>query len=447
MSRLFVIGSAAEASSVRAAVPDAALRCEAIEWKRFRPETLKDRPERIAIVFASGEHAELFRWLRTHSIPQLVLAVVDGAVTEDIRDTADDFMLASAPAAELRCRIERLLRAAVPEVDEVCRKLADELALAQLVGNEPCFIETIRQLALYAKSDMPILILGETGTGKELCARAAHFLSARRSGPFVAVDCSAIPDHLFENEIFGHARGAYTDAHGEQKGLVALSDRGTLFLDEVDSLSLAAQGKLLRFLQEKTYKPLGAEKFQHAEVTVLAATNRDLEQCVRANAFRSDLYYRLNVLQLRLPPLRERRGDVGLLARHFLAGACARMPHRKTFSPQALCKLTMYDWPGNVRELMNLVQRAAVMAEGDVVLPCHVIMPGEPVRREAVQSATFRSARAKTLEIFERAYVLDILAKHNGNISRAAREAGKERRAFGRLVKKYNLGGSHPTQG
>ena len=123
------------------------------------------------------------------------------------------------------------------------------------------------------------------------------------------------------------------------------------------------------------------------------------------------------------------------------------MPHRKTFSPQALCKLTMYDWPGNVRELMNLVQRAAVMAEGDVVLPCHVIMPGEPVRREASQSATFRSARAKTLEIFERAYVLDILAKHNGNISRAAREAGKERRAFGRLVKKYNLGGSHPTQG
>ena len=133
--------------------------------------------------------------------------------------------LAAPPAPVLRCRIARHLRAAVPEVDEVCRKLADELALAQLVGNEPCFIETIRQLALYAKSDMPILILGETGTGKELCARAAHFLSARRSGPFVAVDCSAIPDHLFENEIFGHARGAYTDAHGALTGLFALSDR------------------------------------------------------------------------------------------------------------------------------------------------------------------------------------------------------------------------------
>jgi DNA-binding NtrC family response regulator len=445
MRSVLVIGTAAEVSSIREIDPETVTRWAFLEWAQFRPEVLRSRSERVVVVFATGAHAALVRWLRVHSAPQMILAIVDESMDGDTLDAVDDFLLWPATRAELRCRVERLTRSAAPDTDAVCRKLADELALAQLVGSEPCFVETIRQLSLFARSEMPILITGETGTGKELCARAAHFLSARRNGPFVAVDCSAIPDHLFENEMFGHARGAYTDAREEQKGLVALSERGTLFLDEVDSLSFAAQGKLLRFLQEKTFKPLGAEKFLTADVTVLAATNRDLMQCVSASAFRSDLYYRLNVLQLRVPPLRDRPGDVGLLARHFLESACARMPHRKTFSPQALRKLAMYDFPGNVRELMNLVQRAAVIAEGDVVLPCHVALPDDVAERET-EDATFRAARTKTLEMFERGYVRDMLARHNGNVSRAARAAGKERRAFGRLVKKYNLGSqaTHP---
>jgi two-component system, NtrC family, response regulator GlrR len=441
---LLVIGTAAEVSSAREIDPESATRWTFLEWQQFRPEMLRTRAERVVVVFATGAHAALFRWLRAHPIPQMLLAIVDASMDGDTIDTADDFLLWPATRAELRCRVERLARSVAPDREELCRKLADELALAQLVGNAPCFVEAIRLLALFAKNEMPILILGETGTGKELCARAAHFLGARRNGPFVAVDCSALPDHLFENEMFGHARGAYTDAREEQKGLVALSERGTLFLDEVDSLSLAAQGKLLRFLQEKTFKPLGAEKFLHAEVTVLAATNRELAQCVAAGAFRSDLYYRLNVLQVRVPPLRDRPGDVPLLARHFLDIACARMPHRKAFSPPALRKLAMHDWPGNVRELMNVVQRAAVIAEGNVVLPCHVALPNEISEPEEETRATFRTARAKSLEMFERAYVQDMLAKHEGNVSRAARAAGKERRAFGRLVKKYNLG-SRPT--
>jgi DNA-binding NtrC family response regulator len=406
---------------------------------------LRARPERVVVIFATGPHAELFRWLRTRAVPQVMLAVIGDEAEAESVALADDFIVWPASREELRCRIERLTRAAAPGREDLGR-FADDLALAQLVGNEPSFLEAIRQLSLFAKSGMPILIAGETGTGKELCARAAHYLSARRNGPFVAVDCSAIPDHLFENEMFGHARGAYTDAREEQKGLVALAERGTLFLDEVDSLSLTAQGKLLRFLQEKTFKPLGAEKFVHADVNVLAATNRELAGCVAAGVFRGDLYYRLNVLQLRMPPLRERPGDIALLARHFLAGVCARLPQRKSFSPQTLCKLAMYDWPGNVRELMNLVQRAAVIAEGDIVLPCHVALPNDAAAEE-VASSTFQTARAKTLEMFERAYVRNMLAQHDGNVSRAARAAGKERRAFGRLVKKYKLStGSSSTR-
>src|SRR5207247_1989977 len=162
----------------------------------------------------------------------------------------------------------------------------------------------------------------ETGTGKELCARAIHHLSSRRSFPFIPVDCAALPDHLFENEFFGHARGAFTDAHAEQKGLVAMAEGGTLFLDEIDALALTAQAKLLRFLEERAFKPLGADRFVKADVHVLAATNRSLEALIRNGQFRSDLYFRLNVLSLHLTPLRDRRGDIALLARHFVDACC-----------------------------------------------------------------------------------------------------------------------------
>jgi DNA-binding NtrC family response regulator len=436
---VLVVGSEAEVTEVRAAAAGAG-------GARFRGLTWKDvcadgagRGEAVVVAMAGPAETDALRALAAR-LRKPVLALVPREGVGAVADWADDFMVWPGDPAELAGRIERLARAAGGEVDAACRRLSEELALAQLVGSEPCFVAVVRQIALFAKSNMPVLIAGETGTGKELCARALHFLGPRRNGPFVAVDCSAIPDHLFENELFGHMRGAYTDAHGEQKGLVALSDRGTLLLDEIDSLSPSAQGKLLRFLQERTYKPLGAEKFVRADVNVLAATNRDLEAVVRQKAFRADLYYRLNVLQLRMPPLRERRGDIPLLARHFLAAACERMQVTKTLSPQAVHKLAGYAWPGNVRELLNQIQRAAVLAEGEVVLPCHLEFPGEIVHGDAA-AETFRAARTQSLEMFERGYVQDMLARHDGNITQAAREAGKERRAFGRLVKKYRLAG------
>jgi transcriptional regulator with GAF, ATPase, and Fis domain len=288
---------------------------------------------------------------------------------------------------------------------------------------------------------VPVLIVGETGTGKELCARALHHLSSRRNGPFVPADCPALPDHLLENELFGHVRGAYTDAHQEQKGLVALARGGTLFLDEVDSLSATSQAKLLRFLQDRLYRPLGSDRFVAADVTLVAAANRDLRECVEEHHFRSDLYYRLNVLNVTLPPLRERPGDIELLARHYLRELAAPGP-AASLAPSALELLRSYPWPGNVRELINVLMRAAVLAGNRRILPAHIsIVPPivATARDTALPSANFRDARAKALEAFERKYVVDLLQRHGGNVTHAAREAGKERRAFGRILRKYNI--------
>jgi DNA-binding NtrC family response regulator len=242
---------------------------------------------------------------------------------------------------------------------------------------------------------------------------------------------------LAENEIFGHVRGAFTDAHADQKGLAGMAEGGTLFLDEIDALSLAAQAKLLRFLEDGAYRALGADRFTRANVRVIAATNRDLESCMREKQFRSDLYFRLNVLQLRLPPLRERRGDIGLLARHFLESCCAAGgAHRKSFSPATLRILEMYSWPGNVRELYNVVQRAVVFCSGTQILPSHISL-ATPAQASSHRVSSFRHARKEAIESFEQHYVREMLRKHRGNVTRAAFEAGKDRRAFGRLVKKY----------
>jgi DNA-binding NtrC family response regulator len=297
----------------------------------------------------------------------------------------------------------------------------------------------VEKIPLVARSNSPVLITGETGTGKELCARAIHYLSPRRDHPFIPVDCAALPDHLFENEVFGHARGAFTDAHRDQKGLVALAEGGTLFLDEIDSLSLGAQAKLLRFMQERTYKPLGSNRFLQARLDVVAATNHDLEAMVRAKQFRSDLFFRLSVLRLHMMPLRERRGDIALLARHFLEMACAQAGvARKTLALATIGKLTNYDWPGNVRELYNVIQSAVVFSEGAQILPRHIARPSGAMPDEPDRSS-FRAARAGVLEEFERRYVEDLLRECDGNVTHAARLAKKDRRAFGRLIKRYNI--------
>jgi two-component system, NtrC family, response regulator GlrR len=380
----------------------------------------------------------LREWCRTTRVLAVLPEEPGDAVLNAASGTADDFIVLPLRPGELQRRVARLLGTDQPEIEAVRDKLTRELGLAQLLGQHPLFVDAIGRIPRLAAADAPVLLLGETGTGKELCARAIHHLSSRSGFPFIPVDCGALPDHLAENELFGHTRGAFTDAHSEQKGLAGMAEGGTLFLDEIDSLSLAVQAKLLRFLEERTYRALGADRFTRSNTRVLAASNRDLEACVREKQFRSDLYFRLNVLQLRLPALRERKGDVPLLARHFLeqfSRGAGMGAGPRSFSPGALRALEEYSWPGNVRELSNMVQRAVVLGAGPQIFAGDIPL-GQPAERAPVRT-TFREARARAVADFERRYVEEMLQKHQGNVTHAARAAHKDRRAFGRLVKKY----------
>jgi DNA-binding NtrC family response regulator len=438
--RILVVGLSRSSPSVGAFAEEELFAVTEVAWGAVSRELLREKAPHLVVVGGGYASAATAPWLSSGERSFATLAVFEtGRCDGLLVDVVDDFVV-RGDHEELLCRAMRLLRMTVPsEADAAADRLCSEMGLRQLVGSDLGFVAVLRQIVLYARTDTPVLILGETGTGKELCARALHHLGRRGDLPFVAADCSGLPDHLFENEMFGHARGAYTDAASDQKGLVALADRGTLFLDEIDSLSLAAQGKLLRLLQEKSFRPLGSEKFLRANLQVIAATNADLAGLVRRKEFRTDLFYRLDVLQIRMPPLRERRGDIPQLARHFLREAAERTGSRRTFTAAALRKLGSHDWPGNVRELSNVVQRAAVLAEGEAIQPSHITLPVDTAAAAANFGAGFRVTRQETMERFERDYLKALLEKHDGNISRAARQADYERRAFGRLARKYHL--------
>lgn len=420
------------------------LRCRRVSWEMLaRRDWYPDAARGLVAVAVPHTPAicDAFQRLRQRPFNTPTFAVVSPHADESflnlVSDTVDDFLVAPVRAPELHHRLKRLLGAPPSEGDALRERLLEEMAMTQLVGRDPAFLNAVAQVPRFARSGMSVLITGETGTGKELCARAIHHLSPRRDFPFVAVDCGALPDDLIENELFGHARGAYTDAHRDQKGLVSIAEGGAIFLDEIDGLSLVAQSKLLRFLQERTYRPLGGERFERANVNVIAATNRELETAVAKKQFRADLFYRLNVLRLHLPALRERLGDIPVLANHFLERA--RVDTQcKSFSAAALHRLSAYDWPGNVREFANVIQRALVLCEGDHILPCHVTL-GSGAIEPPDAAMGFRDARGAVIAAFERRYIEDLLGRHKGNITHAAREAGKERRAFGRLVKKHGL--------
>jgi DNA-binding NtrC family response regulator len=431
--------------------PEEAFHCQHTNWDSCPPDKLIEaRPQLIvAVALAQPEKARnFFHWLRSHPIVTPVLGILPNEADEGLLraacETTADFVLWPAAFKELRHRVERLLGPPCHNTEETFRRLNEEMGLALLVGREPAFVQAIEKIPQIAASNAPVMLLGETGTGKELCARAIHHLSKGRSFPFIPVECGALPEHLVENELFGHARGAYTDAHSDQKGLVGMAEGGTLFLDEIDALSLGAQAKLLRFLQESTYRPLGAERFHWAQVRVIAATNRDLEAYLREQRFRPDLYFRLNVLRLQLPPLRERRGDIPLLARHFLERTCpASGTPLKSLTPGALRMLEAYDWPGNVRELFNVVQRAVVFSPGLPILPCHLPLPVAADHTGDV-NMDFRRARGQAISAFEQQFVRRLLRRHSGNVTRAALEAGKDRREFGRILKKYGIDRQDP---
>jgi DNA-binding NtrC family response regulator len=311
------------------------------------------------------------------------------------------------------------------------------LGLKQLVGESAALLNALKHIPVAAQCDVTVLISGETGTGKELVARAIHYQSARHGKPFIPVNCGALPDHLFENEFFGHAKGAFTDASTATKGLVAEAEGGTLFLDEIDALTPAAQIKLLRFLQDREYRPLGSASALVANVRVIAATNADLARNVENQTFRQDLYYRLKPFPIVIPPLRERMEDVPLLAEHFInLFATQHMMPARQISASALQKLHRYHWPGNIRELECTIQQAVLISTSAILEPEDVNLP-EPT--PIANHSFLQNLKADTVNEVERDYLLKILSSHKGNITHAARAAGKERRSFQRLLRKHGI--------
>ncbi len=335
--------------------------------------------------------------------------------------------------------------------------------LPGIIGTSRAMLAAAHTVTLIARSDATCLLLGETGTGKELFARSLHYLSARAAHPFVPVNCGAIAEQLFENELFGHVQGAYTDAKVKQTGILAYAEGGTLFLDEVDSLAASAQVKLLRLLQEHEYRPVGASRAIRANVRIVAASNADLRAMVADRRFREDLFHRLDVLRLAIPPLREREGDITVLGRHFVreygaSGGRSEFDGPEIeLSPDALVRLERHAWPGNVRELQGVLQRAVLMHSGarltgeslDLPMPSGLRetagMPGGSVGAASAGSGfvgTLKAAKAAAVRRFEQQYLAELLESCAGNVSRAARIAGKERRSFQRLLRKHEVGGN-----
>ena len=316
-----------------------------------------------------------------------------------------------------------------------------------LIGESGVFLGMLAAITKIAGYDATVLITGETGSGKELAARAIHYQGKRSNKPFIPVNCGALPDHLIENELFGHAKGAYTDARDSQNGLIAQAEGGTLFLDEVDALSPKAQVSLLRFLQDGHYRPLGGNRMESADVRILAASNDDLPSLVKQDRFRADLHYRLNVMELVVPPLRDRGDDVALLARHFInEAACRYNMNRLELHPDTLLWLNRQPWLGNVRELQNRIQREFLMCDGPNVLIRDPLPDSErrkkkdrrqDLMRAQTNTLNFNEAKQATLQAFERSHLIRLMRESAGNVSHAARLAGKERRALGKLLKKY----------
>lgn len=315
-----------------------------------------------------------------------------------------------------------------------------------MIGRSQVFLRVQTLIDKMAAFNAPVLIEGETGTGKELAARAIHYRGARRDRPFVPVNCGALLDQLMENELFGHRRGAFTDARDNQPGLVELAHGGTLFLDEIDTLTTKGQVTLLRFLQDQRFRPLGMHREQQADLRIIAASNRNLDRQVDAGDFRSDLLYRLKLLHLVMPPLRERRGDIALLAEHFVGVGSARFhKHPIPLTTDTLAWFERYHWPGNIRELENFILREFLLADGaEISVPMPAVGLAVGTGHDG-DSLNYRLAKNHAITEFESRFLRHLIEQANGNVSAAARLCGTERRHLGRLLKKYQISKASPS--
>jgi two-component system, NtrC family, response regulator GlrR len=317
--------------------------------------------------------------------------------------------------------------------------------LDRLIGEAPLFVQARQHLSRLSEAEATVLIAGETGTGKELMARALHYLSPKAGFPFVAVHCAALPDTLLEDELFGLERSAFADARAPREGLLVQAENGTMFLDDVESLTPRAQGALLRVLHDRTFRVPGTSIERSVNVRFVAAANVDLADLVRRSAFRADLFYRLRVLWLELPPLRSRRDDIPLLTRYFMTKHAVHGRPAPALSSAASRALLDFNWPGNVRELENAIIRGLHLVDDGVIEPHHLGLPADCLG-SASDGATFsddrlslRESKRRLVDAFEREYLARLMVESGGNVTKAALVAKKERREFGKLLKKHGL--------
>ena len=359
-----------------------------------------------------------------------------------MRAGAFDMLVKPLDLTHLELVIERCVqdRALVRRVRHYAGEAAEPYALARLVGKDPRMIEVYKLIGAVAPTRTPVLIRGETGTGKEVIARTIHFNSGAAEEPFIAVNCTALPESLLESELFGHVRGAFTGALQERRGRFELAGAGTLFLDEIGDTAPGFQAKLLRVIQEREFEPVGGERTRRTEARVIAATHRPLEERVRAGTFREDLYFRLRVVEIEVPPLRERRGDVEPLARHLVA-RIARELHRDLHLPEeVLGALAAHDWPGNVRELENALTRAAVLARGSAMEVEHLgIGPERPPRAADGRSDAPDTSADLSLGDVERAHLVRVLRRTRGQKREACRILRVSRPRLDRLIDRHGV--------
>jgi two-component system response regulator HydG len=387
--------------------------------------------------------------LTAHATLQSAVAAVKAGAFDYIAKPFSIDQLTVAVERALTVAAERALRSRLEAENlNLRQQLRGVLGFENIVGRSDALGQVLELVRKAARSEANILVLGESGTGKELIARAIHANSPRSAQPFVAVDCASLPENLLESELFGHEKGAFTGAGAAKQGLIETAHRGTLFLDELGELPLGLQVKLLRALQERKIRRIGATREADVDIRVVCATNRDLRALVKAGEFREDLYYRLNVIDIALPPLRERQGDVELLAMSFLAKFARRgAAAPKGFEPEAMAALEMYAWPGNVRELQNVIERACALTEGEMItladLPAHLRLitaaEDHPSSGGSAGKLTLKKAKERWVSELEAAYVAELLRREGGNVSQAARQAGVDRKTLHRLLNKHNL--------
>jgi DNA-binding NtrC family response regulator len=391
---------------------------------------------------------ELLRMIHENE-PDLPVVLITGyptveAAVESMKLGAADYIMKPILPDDLVATARRVLeREKLRQENRVLRRQVERVySFGELVGKSSAMRAVFETVKRISETDVDVLILGETGTGKELVARSIHQNSRRKAKRFVPVDCGAIPENLLESELFGHERGAFTGAHSRSIGLLELADGGTFFLDEVLSLPLSVQAKLLRALQERQIRRIGGKQEIAVDIRVVAASNLNPADEIRAQRFREDLYYRIHVGRIELPPLRERAEDIALLVDHFLERFVREMNRSvRTVAPEAMEVLTSYAWPGNVRELQNVVKRALVMSRGDVLtleeIPDEVVGQSRSVAERAEKGLFF--LREQRIATFERQYLSEVLKSHGGDVSAAAREACVPRGTFYRLMKKHDI--------